>query len=68
MLFARDADHKVREPVTNNNILHLTAKHITNLELAEYVFKNAKVDVFERNASGHSPLNIARDGANKEVA
>ena len=68
LLFGRDANHIMREPITNNNILHMTAKHTTNLDVVKYVFKNAKLDVFERNANGDTPLIVARDCKNDEVA
>jgi len=46
LLFGNEANHNVREAVTNNNILHLAARYSTNEQVLEYVVKNAKLDIF----------------------
>ena len=66
-LFGKDANHLVREAQTNNNILHLAAKHCVNHEVLEYVVKNAKIDIFERNSSGDTALTIAQAGNNTKA-
>lgn len=65
LLFGHDANHNVREAVTNNNILHLAARYSTNEQVLEYVVKNAKLDIFERNADGDTPLTICRSVQNQ---
>lgn len=67
-LFAADANHEVRERETNNNIIHLAAKYCSNLEVLEYVVKNAKVDIFERNKAGENALTICQEFNTAEAA
>ena len=59
MLFANDANHFVKENGTKNNILHLAAKHMSDISVLEYAVKNAKVNIFDRNSEGDTPLTIA---------
>ena len=60
VLFGKEANHMVKESSTGNNILHLAARYCSNPEVLEYVVKNAKIDIFERNNAGDTPLTIVQ--------
>ena len=64
ILFARDADHNVRQNGTGSNILHLAASYTSDSDVLEYVVKNAKVSIFERNSAGDTPLTICQEKGN----
>lgn len=68
LLFGADANHEVREAVTNNNIVHLAAKHCQDTAVLQYVVKNAKVDIFERNKQGDNALTICQQFNSAEAA
>ena len=70
LLFGKgDANHSVYESSTGNNIAHLAAKFCPadDVEVLEYVVKNARVDPFERNKQGDTPLTIVRALGNQRA-
>ena len=46
----------------------MAAKHTTDKDVLEYVVKNAKINLFERNANGDTALTISRDLKNDAAA
>lgn len=63
-LFGAQANHNVTENATGNNLLHLAAKHSTDLGVLEYVLKNAKSDIFARNTAGATVLSLCQSTGN----
>ena len=55
----------MRESTTNNNILHLAAKHCTDNQVIEYVVKNCRLDIFERNNAGDTAMTICSHQQNQ---
>ena len=51
---------------TGSNILHLVAGGTNNNDVLEYVVKNAKVNIFERNNAGDTPLTICQAKGNSD--
>ena len=68
ILFEKNADQSVKQSSTGSNILHLAAGSITDNTILEYVFKNAQVNINERNHAGDTPLTICSRHGNKEGA
>lgn len=67
LLLSRGADYRIREKGTDNNILHLCAKvNKNNTNILEYLARNLKLNLFERNNDGDTPLSICQ--YNKNVA
>ena len=65
-LFGRDVNQSVTENSTGNNILHLAAKYSTNIEVLEYVVKNARLDIFARNNEGDTALTLCQSVGNAD--
>ena len=65
-LFGRDVNHGVTENSTGNNILHLAAKYSTDINVLEYVLKNARLDIFARNNEGDTALTLCQSVGNSE--
>jgi len=65
ILLSQNADQKCREAQTDNSLLHLCAKYSTKNEIMEYIVKNLKLNLFERNKNGDTPISICE--ANKNV-
>ena len=65
-LFGREANHFVKQASTGSNIMHLVAQHTSNNEVLEYVVKNSKANIFERNNAGDTPLTICQSMGNAE--
>lgn len=59
-LFAKEANHLVKESSTGNTILHLAAEYCTEYDVFEYLVKNARVDLFQRNNAGDTVLTICQ--------
>ena len=67
-LFAKNADQSVKQASTGSNILHLVAGHMTDIKVLSYVVKNARVDIFDRNNAGDTPLTICNQRGNEEAS
>ena len=65
-LFGGDIGHDVTENSTGNNILHLAAKYSTDINVLEYVLKNARLDIFARNNEGDTALTLCQSVGNSE--
>ena len=63
-LFGRDIGHDVTENSTGNNILHLAAKYSTEIEVLQYIVKNARLDIFARNNEGDTALTLCQSVGN----
>ena len=64
-LLARQANYRVRETSTGNNILHLAAEKCASDAVFDYLFENVKVDIFERNDAGHTSLTLCEQSLYK---
>ena len=60
-LLSNKADYSTIEKTTGNNILHLCAERCPSDKVFEYLFKNLKIDLFQRNAAGETPLSICQN-------
>lgn len=56
LLLKYNADYSNKD-IYNNNLLHIAAQHNNN-KILEYISKNLKIDIFERNNFGETALNI----------
>ena len=57
------------EPINGNNLLHIGAEYGHSDEVFEYIVKNCKVDINEKNTAGETVLMIAnRKQSDSKVA
>lgn len=54
------ANQFVLESGTNNTIIHLAAKHCTNVGVFQYIINNTEVEIFARNSEGDTALTICQ--------
>ena len=64
LLFIYEANQKVREKSTNNNILHLACLCNDNKVLEFVAFYATELDLNETNDAGDTPLAICRKNKN----
>lgn len=67
-LLAAGADYKVHEKVTDDNIIHLSARWSAKIEIIEYLVRSLSSELlFERNSKGETPLSIAANLKNQKM-
>lgn len=64
LLLQNEANSNVKDE-DDNNLLHLAALNGNNKTL-DYLSKNLKISIFERNKKGETPLNICKFLKNAE--
>ena len=65
-LLQNEADSTVKDE-DGNNLLHIAASNGNN-KILDYLSKNLKINIFDRNNQGETPLNICQSNKNSEGA
>ena len=60
ILIEKGANCEVRDANTEDNLLHICAKHCLTDEVFEYILKTLSIDINERNNAGETPLIICK--------
>ena len=65
MLVENGANTDVRDQMTDDNLLHICAKHCLTDDVFDYILKTLSIDINDRNNAGETPLIICKLKRNK---